>query len=70
MTGKTAFETRYGFRRNEVLLSNWRESPLNRSIRLGLADDAHLLPVVIELLAAIQTHYIVAPRRHRVPTRT
>jgi len=30
MTGKTAFETRYGFRRNEVLLSNWRESPFNR----------------------------------------
>ncbi|TSE02281.1 serine hydrolase [Mesorhizobium intechi] len=30
MTGKTAFEIRYGFRRNEVLLSNWRESPFNR----------------------------------------
>ncbi|QPC91131.1 serine hydrolase [Mesorhizobium sp. INR15] len=30
MTGKTAFETRYGFRRNEVLLSNWRENPFNR----------------------------------------
>ncbi|ESY96238.1 serine hydrolase [Mesorhizobium sp. LNHC229A00] len=30
MTGKTAFETRYGFRRNEVLLSNWRVSPFNR----------------------------------------
>lgn len=30
MTGKTAFETRYGFRRNEVLLANWREHPFNR----------------------------------------
>lgn len=30
MIGKTAFETRYGFRRNEVLLSNWRENPFNR----------------------------------------
>ncbi|TIP84417.1 MAG: beta-lactamase family protein, partial [Mesorhizobium sp.] len=30
MTGKTAFETRYGFARNEVLLGNWRESPFNR----------------------------------------
>src|SRR3954469_6321072 len=30
MTGKTAFETRYGFRRNQVLLGNWRESPFNR----------------------------------------
>ncbi|MER9947107.1 serine hydrolase [Mesorhizobium sp. M0047] len=30
MTGKTAFETRYGFRRNEVLLANWRENPFNR----------------------------------------
>ncbi|MBZ9678780.1 serine hydrolase domain-containing protein [Mesorhizobium sp. ES1-1] len=30
MTGKTAFETRYGFRRNEVQLANWRESPFNR----------------------------------------
>ncbi|RUW56467.1 6-aminohexanoate hydrolase, partial [Mesorhizobium sp. M8A.F.Ca.ET.021.01.1.1] len=30
MTGKTAFETRYGFRRNEVLLGNWRENPFNR----------------------------------------
>jgi CubicO group peptidase (beta-lactamase class C family) len=30
MTGKTAFETRYGFARNAVLLSNWRESPFSR----------------------------------------
>ncbi|TIM74049.1 MAG: 6-aminohexanoate hydrolase, partial [Mesorhizobium sp.] len=30
MTGKTAFETRYGFARNEVLLGNWRESPFSR----------------------------------------
>ena len=30
MTGKTAFEIRYGFARNEVLLSNWRENPFNR----------------------------------------
>ncbi|TGQ71254.1 class C beta-lactamase-related serine hydrolase [Mesorhizobium sp. M00.F.Ca.ET.186.01.1.1] len=30
MTGTTAFETRYGFRRNEVLLSNWRLNPFNR----------------------------------------
>ncbi|WP_419694603.1 serine hydrolase domain-containing protein [Mesorhizobium muleiense] len=30
MTGKTAFETRYGFARNQVLLGNWRESPFNR----------------------------------------
>ncbi|WP_404925310.1 serine hydrolase domain-containing protein [Mesorhizobium sp. ORM16] len=30
MTGKTAFETRYGFRRNQVLLANWRENPFNR----------------------------------------
>ncbi|TIQ21878.1 MAG: serine hydrolase [Mesorhizobium sp.] len=30
MTGNTAFETRYGFARNEVLLGNWRESPFNR----------------------------------------
>ncbi|TPL86329.1 serine hydrolase [Mesorhizobium sp. B2-3-13] len=30
MTGKTAFETRYGFRRNEVLLANWRVAPFNR----------------------------------------
>jgi CubicO group peptidase (beta-lactamase class C family) len=30
MTGTTVFETRYGFRRNEVLLANWRESPFNR----------------------------------------
>ncbi|MBN9220447.1 MAG: serine hydrolase [Mesorhizobium sp.] len=30
MTGKTAFESRYGFPRNEVLLSNWRENPFNR----------------------------------------
>ncbi|MER8439394.1 beta-lactamase family protein [Mesorhizobium sp. M1312] len=30
MTGKTAFETRYGFGRNQVLLGNWRESPFSR----------------------------------------
>ncbi|TJW11652.1 MAG: serine hydrolase [Mesorhizobium sp.] len=30
MTGKTVFETRYGFARNEVLLANWRESPFSR----------------------------------------
>ncbi|BCG93107.1 serine hydrolase domain-containing protein [Mesorhizobium sp. 131-2-1] len=30
MTGKTAFETRYGFARNAVLLANWRESPFSR----------------------------------------
>ncbi|WP_095199310.1 serine hydrolase domain-containing protein [Mesorhizobium carmichaelinearum] len=30
MAGKTAFENRYGFGRNEVLLSNWRENPFNR----------------------------------------
>ncbi|RVC44690.1 6-aminohexanoate hydrolase, partial [Mesorhizobium sp. M4B.F.Ca.ET.088.02.2.1] len=30
MTGRTAFETQYGFARNAVLLSNWRESPFNR----------------------------------------
>ena len=30
MTGKTAFETRYGFARNQVLLGNWRENPFNR----------------------------------------
>lgn len=30
MTGTTAFETRYGFARNEVLLGNWRETPYNK----------------------------------------
>ncbi|MER8804374.1 serine hydrolase [Mesorhizobium sp. M0998] len=30
MAGKTAFETRYGFARKEVLLGNWRESPFSR----------------------------------------
>src|SRR5262245_51474928 len=30
MTGKTAFENRFGFARNQVLLGNWRESPFNR----------------------------------------
>ncbi len=30
MTGKTAFETRYGFARNKVLLGNWREPPCSR----------------------------------------
>ncbi|TIP12994.1 serine hydrolase [Mesorhizobium sp.] len=30
MTGKTVFETRYGFARNQVLLGNWRESPFSR----------------------------------------
>ncbi|TIM11015.1 MAG: 6-aminohexanoate hydrolase, partial [Mesorhizobium sp.] len=30
MTGKTGFETRYGFARNQVLLGNWRESPFSR----------------------------------------
>lgn len=30
MTGKTAFETRYGFARKEVQLANWRENPFNR----------------------------------------
>ncbi|RVA68898.1 6-aminohexanoate hydrolase, partial [Mesorhizobium sp. M7A.F.Ca.CA.001.11.2.1] len=30
MTGKTVFETRYGFRRNQVVLANWRENPFNR----------------------------------------
>ncbi|RJT39060.1 class C beta-lactamase-related serine hydrolase [Mesorhizobium waimense] len=30
MTGKTAFETRCGFARSAVLLSNWRENPFNR----------------------------------------
>ncbi|TIS63839.1 serine hydrolase [Mesorhizobium sp.] len=30
MTGKTAFETRYEFGRNQVLLGNWRESPFSR----------------------------------------
>ncbi|TIP49924.1 MAG: 6-aminohexanoate hydrolase, partial [Mesorhizobium sp.] len=28
--GKTAFETRYGFARNQVQLGNWRESPFSR----------------------------------------
>ncbi|ODT17889.1 MAG: 6-aminohexanoate hydrolase [Mesorhizobium sp. SCN 65-12] len=30
MSGKTAFETANGFRRDEVRLANWRESPFNR----------------------------------------
>ncbi|TIM34801.1 MAG: serine hydrolase [Mesorhizobium sp.] len=30
MTGKTAFETRHGFARKQVLLGNWRESPFSR----------------------------------------
>ena len=30
MTGKTAFETRYGFARNKVQLTNWRENPFNQ----------------------------------------
>ncbi len=30
MTGKNAFENRFGFARNQVLLGNWRESPFNR----------------------------------------
>ncbi|RUV92741.1 serine hydrolase [Mesorhizobium sp.] len=30
MTGRTAFETRYDFGRNQVLLGNWRESPFSR----------------------------------------
>ena len=30
MTGKIAFENRFGFARNQVLLGNWRESPFNR----------------------------------------
>jgi CubicO group peptidase (beta-lactamase class C family) len=30
MTGKTAFETLYGFARNKVQLANWRENPFNR----------------------------------------
>ncbi|TIR16962.1 MAG: 6-aminohexanoate hydrolase, partial [Mesorhizobium sp.] len=30
MTGKTAFETRHGFARNQVLLDNWRESAFSR----------------------------------------
>lgn len=30
MTGKTAFEARYSFRRNQVLLANWRENPFSR----------------------------------------
>lgn len=30
MTGTTAFEIRYGFARNQVLLGNWRENPYNR----------------------------------------
>ncbi|OQM77013.1 serine hydrolase domain-containing protein [Manganibacter manganicus] len=30
MVGATAFETKFGFRRNEVTLANWRTSPFNR----------------------------------------
>ncbi|TIW24469.1 MAG: serine hydrolase [Mesorhizobium sp.] len=30
MTGKTAFETQYGFARNDVRLETWRLSPFNR----------------------------------------
>lgn len=30
MTGRTVFETRYGFARSEVVLGNWRESPFSR----------------------------------------
>jgi CubicO group peptidase (beta-lactamase class C family) len=30
MAGKTAFETRYGFARSQVLLGNWREKPFSQ----------------------------------------
>ncbi|TIU55137.1 MAG: 6-aminohexanoate hydrolase, partial [Mesorhizobium sp.] len=30
MTGKTAFETQYGFARKDVRLETWRLSPFNR----------------------------------------
>ncbi|TIS91814.1 serine hydrolase [Mesorhizobium sp.] len=41
MTGKTVFETRYGFARNEVLLANWRESPF---IRWSFQNAGELVP--------------------------
>src|SRR4029079_13536507 len=45
MTGKTAFETRYGFRRNEVLLANWRENPFNRWSFQNLGELVPTAPV-------------------------
>jgi hypothetical protein len=30
MTGKTAFETQYGFARKDVRLETWRLAPFNR----------------------------------------
>jgi CubicO group peptidase (beta-lactamase class C family) len=41
MTGKTAFETRYGFARNQVLLGNWRENPFSR---WSFQDVGELVP--------------------------
>ena len=51
MTAQTAFERRYGFRRDEVTLASWRTSPFNRwsfqnagelvpSADIGVAADA------------------------------
>ncbi|ESY52485.1 MULTISPECIES: serine hydrolase [unclassified Mesorhizobium] len=45
MTGKTAFEIRYGFARNEVLLSNWRENPFNRWSFQNLGELVPTAPV-------------------------
>ncbi|QIA22159.1 serine hydrolase [Mesorhizobium sp. AA22] len=56
MTGKTAFETRHGFARNQVLLDYWRESPFSRwsfqnvgelvpSARLAVVPGSGEIPV-------------------------
>lgn len=45
MAGKTAFEIRYGFRRNEVLLANWRENPFNRWSFQNLGELVPTAPV-------------------------
>lgn len=45
MTGKTAFETQYGFARNEVLLGNWREAPYSRWSFQNLGELVPTVPV-------------------------
>ncbi len=51
MTGRTAFEEKFGFRRDEVTLANWRTVPFSR---WAFQNVAELVPSVVRTYGQVQ----------------
>jgi CubicO group peptidase (beta-lactamase class C family) len=51
MTGSTAFQQKFGFRRDEVTLANWRTAPFNR---WAFQNVAEIVPSVVQTYGQAQ----------------